>query len=163
MNREKFVIHECTMGAKYLIDQGVKKEDIYREWTSYDTIANAFFSLLHFVVPMGIKEFAVITSDFHMPRAREIFRWIYSMWSEKMGESGFEIDYLEVKSDNLDSEIIDARKNREARSLMQLKGTIERVNMWSDFHRWFYVDHQAYNCNFDMPKEKIDQHTSNTY
>jgi hypothetical protein len=43
------------MGAKYLIDRGVAKEDVYREWTSYDTIANAFFGMLHFAVPLGIK------------------------------------------------------------------------------------------------------------
>ena len=161
MNREKFVIHECTMGAKYLIDHGVNKEDIYREWTSYDTIANAFFGLLHFVVPLGIEDFVVITSDFHMPRAKEIFKWIFSMWNE--GHNSYEIGFLEVKSDNLDSEIIDARRTREARSLFQLKGTMEVVNTWDDFHRWFYVDHQAYNCNFEMPKEKIDIRTSNSY
>lgn len=173
MNKEKFVIHECTMGAKYLIDHGVDKEDIYREWSSYDTIANAFYGLLHFVVPLGIREFVVITSDFHMPRAKEIFKWIFSMWyvgklANSMGsdagvDGGFEIDFMEVRSDSLDSEIIDSRRNREARSLLQLKGTIERVNTWSDFHRWFYTDHQAYNCNFDMPKEKIDPHTRNSY
>jgi hypothetical protein len=164
-NREKFVIHESTMGAKYLIEHGVAKDDIYREWASYDTIANAFFSLLHFVVPLKITSFIVITSDFHMPRAKEIFQWIYSMWTVGAvgDDGGFKIDYLQVNSDNLDNEIVDARKGREARSLIQLKNTIQRVSEWSDFHRWFYVDHQAYNCNFDMPKEKIDRHTSNSY
>ena len=159
LNREKFVIHECTMGAKYLIDRGVAKEDIYREWTSYDTIANAFFGLLHFAVPLGIKKFLVITSDFHMPRSREIFKWIFGLWQS----CRFEIDFAEVSSKYLDNEIIEARSSREQRSLDRLLKTVEEIDTWDKLHQWFYRDHQAYNSNFDEPREKIDPQTVSSY
>lgn len=162
LNREKFVIHESTMGAKYLIDRGVSKEDIYREWTSYDTIANAMFGLLHFIGPMEIDRFLVITSDFHMPRSREIFKWIFGLHSRRSGKE-YKIDFVDVSSKYLDNEIVEARSARERRSLERLIGTIEKIQTWKDFHRWFYLDHQAYNCNFEGPRERIDLKTSQSY
>jgi len=161
-NREHFVIHESTMGAKYLIDRGVKSSDLYREWGSYDTIANGFFSLLNFGIPLNLNDFLVITSDFHMPRAREIFNWIYRLWGEKTGQE-YQIDYLEVSSRYLDNDLIEARSNREQRSHQTLLKTIEQITTWEQFHNWFYQDHQAYNCNFGKVKEKIDIRTSQTY
>lgn len=168
MNRERFVIHESTMGAKYLLDRGVNSNDLYREWASYDTIANGFFSLLNFTIPLKIENFLVITSDFHMPRTREIFKWIYGLWFNHFSslddeQPEYQIDFLEVSSRYLDSEIIDARSARELRSLQSLKQTIEKINTWSKFHDWFYREHQAYNCEFGQVRERIDSRTSDSY
>tara|TARA_R100001163_G_scaffold65473_2_gene62757 strand:- start:5148 stop:5933 length:786 start_codon:yes stop_codon:yes gene_type:complete len=166
-NKENFVIHESTMGAKYLIDRGVNPDDISREWASYDTIANAFFGLLNFAIPLDLTDFVVITSDFHMPRAKAIFKWIFGLWSDKInGDTNHNmhnIKFLEVSSKYLDDDIIEARSKREARSLDRLKTTIKEINTWYKFHDWFYSDHQAYNCRFNSPREQIDSHTSASY
>lgn len=164
INREKFVIHESTMGAKYLLDKGVDSEDLYREWASYDTIANGFFSLLNFVIPLKIKNVLVITSDFHMPRSETIFRWIYKLWSLSTNNSDkCDLDFLEVSTKYLDNEIIQARADREKRSLITFHQIINKINSLYDFHIWFYKEHQAYNCNFNDQKEIIDHITSKSY
>lgn len=158
LNRGRFVIHESTMGAKYLIDQGINPDDIYREWASYDTIANGFFSLLNFTIPLKIQNVLVITSDFHMPRSKAIFEWIYGLWSDQVT-----LDFLEVSTKYLDTEIIDSRSKREARSLHNLQNTINLIDTWSKLHNWFYTEHQAYNCRFGKPREKIDDETRKSY
>lgn len=167
LNREKFVIHESTMGAKYLIDLGVDPGDLYREWGSYDTIANGFFSLLNFVIPLGINKLLVITSDFHLPRSEAIFNWVYGLWNKSIlshhQQRPVDLDFLEVSTKYLDNEIIEARANREERSLITLKQIIERIDTLEKFHHWFYREHQAYNCNFNGSKERIDQTTAKSY
>jgi len=174
MNREKFVIHESTMGAKYLIDRGVDKCDLYREWASYDTIANAFYSLLNFVIPLRLKKILVITSDFHMDRSKYIFEWLYQLWSVGAGgggdgngsvDDGVQLSFLPVKTDHLDTDIIEARAGREARSLVNLKETTARMDTFEDFHGWFYREHQAYNCDFEKSPhdEDIDDNTRRSY
>lgn len=160
LNRGKFVIHESTMGAKYLVDRGINPDDIYREWASYDTIANGFFSLLNFTIPLKIKEVLVITSDFHMPRSRAVFEWIYRLWKS---EEGIKLDFLEVNTKYLDTEIIESRSKREERSLRNLQNTIELIDTWSKLHDWFYREHQAYNCRFGQITEKIDEVTRKSY
>lgn len=162
LNRDKFVIHESTMGAKYLLDKGVKAEDLYREWGSYDTIANGFFSLLNFVIPMGIKSVLVITSDFHMPRSEAIFKWIYKLWTNN-NNMKCELGFLEVSTKYLDNEIIQARSDREKRSLITFHQIMDKIKTMKDFHCWFYKEHQAYNCNFNSEKEQIDHMTSKSY
>jgi len=170
LNKEKFVLHESTMGARYLIDQGVLPADLYREWASYDTIANGFFSLVNFVIPLGINRILVITSDFHIERSRAIFDWIYGLWSDFSGSVcsddrlGVEISYLPVSSSYLDQDIIQARADREMRSLEHLQTVIRRVTDWQAFHEWFYQEHKAYNCQFDDEKsEKIDHIVAQSY
>jgi len=164
LNRENYVIHESTMGAKYLLDLGVHPDDLYREWASYDTIANGYFSLLNFVFPMDIKSVLVITSDFHMPRSKAIFEWIYSLWSKSTNQP-ISLDFLEVSTKYLDNEIIEARTIRENRSLHNLQNsTMKKINTWIDFHSWFYREHQAYNCRFEQnSQENIDPKIRETY
>jgi len=158
INREKYVIHESTMGAKYLLDKGVKSEDLYREWGSYDTIANGFFSLLNFVIPLSIKSVLIITSDFHMPRSQAIFEWIYKLWRYEC-----KLEFVEVSTKYLDNEIMQARTDREKRSLVTFHQVMNKIKTIQDFHCWFYREHQAYNCNFNNDKEEIDQITSKSY
>jgi uncharacterized SAM-binding protein YcdF (DUF218 family) len=50
-----------------------------QEVSSFDTVGNAYFSLMIHVVPAGWRRLAVVTSDFHMPRSRALFADIYSM------------------------------------------------------------------------------------
>ena len=44
------------------------------ETASYDTIGNAYFSLVIHVLPRNFRELLVITSAFHMPRNRSRLR-----------------------------------------------------------------------------------------
>ena len=41
-----------------------------QEWSSYDTIGNAYFSLTQHVVPRAWSNVVVVTNEFHLPRTR---------------------------------------------------------------------------------------------
>lgn len=163
LNSLKYVIHESTVCAKYLLEAGVDSSDLMREWSSYDTIANAFFTLTNYVLPMNLDHVLVITSDFHMPRTMAIFNWIYNLDSADSTTSNCHVDFLSVKC--TDSHIIKARIEREKRSLATLQPTINRIKTLKDFHQWFFNDHKAYNCDLiiDPHPMPLDEITKATY
>ncbi len=71
------VIHESKSCSNYLIKSGFDPKRIKREWSSYDTIANGFFACTNFIIPLKIKDFVLITSEFHMERSKVIFNFFY--------------------------------------------------------------------------------------
>ena len=62
-----------------VIVQGVPPSHIYKEWASYDTIANAYFALVWHTIPRQWRNLLVLTSDFHMPRSALAFAWLFSL------------------------------------------------------------------------------------
>ena len=69
----------CRIMSDYLINNGLNPEKVLTEICSYDTIGNAYFSRLLFAEPFNLSSLLVLTSEFHMPRTRAIFEWIYSL------------------------------------------------------------------------------------
>jgi uncharacterized SAM-binding protein YcdF (DUF218 family) len=157
LNLLGFVMHESSVCAKYLLQNGVDKNDLMKEWASYDTIANSFFSLVNYAIPMGISSAIVITSDFHIDRAKAIFDWIYSM-----ANSGIKLEYLSVDSNDLDMEIIQSRKKREKQSLEALQDKIKKIRNIKDFHKWFFTEHKAYNIESN-PESNITEIIKKSY
>ena len=47
-----------------IINLGVCPNMIYKEWSSYDTIANGFFAFTNFIIPLKQKNIILITSEF---------------------------------------------------------------------------------------------------
>ena len=143
-NEQGFVIHESTECVNYLIQRNIKPTNILREWSSYDTIANSFFSLTnHLWCKENWKNIAIITSEFHLPRAKEIFDWIYNLDSPMCRE--YNLTYFSVTDVGLNEDMLKERKKREKNSrlnIIKLKQTITSV---SDFHQWLYKEHNAYN------------------
>lgn len=159
LNKQGYVIHESTMGAKYLIENGVDPNHIKREWASYDTIANAFFSLTCFVIPkkeQKIKELLIITSDFHMKRTILIFKWLYSMW-----DTNIKLNFLSVKTTDMKEELYQARSQKEEHSITNLLNIIKNIKNLEQFIDWFYQDHKAYNCDFAKNLHYADNTTIN--
>ncbi len=77
-----FPIFESVAAAQYLINHVVNPDAILTETSSYDTVGNAYFSRVIHVEPGGFKRLRVITSNFHMPRTKAIFQWMYSLNSQ---------------------------------------------------------------------------------
>lgn len=142
LNDSGYVIYESTACAEYLIRKGVIPRDIYREWSSYDTIGNGFFSFMNYIVPRKIDRALVITSDFHMPRSRMIFNWMKDLF-----EVDIDLSFINVSDDGLDENIIAIRKEREEKSIDTLSKNITKINTLDKFHRWFYEVHKAYCSN----------------
>jgi hypothetical protein len=105
LDNNGYALHEATMCASYLIGRGVPPPAIMKEISSYDTIGNAYFSLVIHAIPAGWRHIAVVTSkhcacssraahssmhafnrrgcavagDFHMPRTQQLFTDIYGL------------------------------------------------------------------------------------
>ena len=143
LNKKKFTIHESTSCSEYLINLGVNPKKIYKEWSSYDTIANGFFSFTNFIIPLKLKNIILITSSFHMNRSKLIFEWFKNIFN-----SNVEIIFIEASDENINTDIINLRTKREIKSSENLK-TIE------DVHKWFFTEHKAYCSNSELIRENI--------
>ena len=140
LNIHKHVIHESRSCSNYLINKGFNAKRIKREWSSYDTIANGFFSFLNFIVPLKLEECVLVTSEFHMERTKEIFNFFC-----KLFKSDVKVQYI-CSENEMDEELLQIRKEREKKSLDSFKNTIvSRINTIQEFMEWFYIEHNAYN------------------
>ena len=79
----------------------MRKETIYCERNSRDTVGDAIFSRLYAYERFNFNKLTVITSDYHLSRTKEIFKFIYN--------SSLELEFFGTKTDkkslNLNSEI----------------------------------------------------------
>lgn len=159
LNKSKYVIHESTSCSEYLIKLGVKPNMIYKEWSSYDTIANGYFGFSNYILPLKLKSIILITSNFHIERSKEIFEWIKKIFDYKIN-----IRYLSVTDKDLDENIIKVRNIREKDSLLKLKKyLINKIANVKDFHKWFFTEHNAYCSNSELIRKKSKKDIQKSY
>ena len=91
-----------------------------------------------------------------MKRTKAIFDWVYSLDDE------YNISYHNVSDLELDENIINARKIREANSVKNVLKLKETINTMQKFHQWLYTEHNAYN-NVMCSKDDISEECKNTY
>ena len=150
-NTSGFVVHESTECVNYLLQNGIEKDNIYREWSSYDTIANAFFSLTtHIWCKNNIKGVGIVTSEFHMERTKSIFEWIYNLKSNM--DKKYDLYNYSVSDFGLGEDMLKCRNERERDSLTNILKLKERIHTIDDFSKWLYTEHNAYNNNFISPE-----------
>ena len=65
---------------------GVAAQDIYLESLSDDTIGNAFYARTMHADPSRWHRLVVVTSEFQMPRAVAIYRWVFSLAPQPAGK-----------------------------------------------------------------------------
>jgi hypothetical protein len=122
---------------------------IYKEWSSYDTIANGFFAFTNFIIPLKLKNIILITSKFHIERSSLIFEW-----QKHLFDKDINIIYKSSKNSNLNNDILESRLEREKSSINNLKNTIiPRINTLELFHKWFYTEHRAYCCMSELTRK----------
>ncbi len=160
INKSGYIVHESTSCSEYLIGLGVKPTDIYKEWSSYDTIANGFFGFTHFILPLNLSSILLITSEFHMARSKEIFEWMKSCFEKEI-----EINYLSSSNHQIDKEILESRTEREKKSLENLKkNVIINCNTLEKFHKWFFTEHKAYCSNSEIIRTcEVNEHERKSY
>jgi len=160
LNKKKFAIHESTSCSEYLISLGVSSNKIFKEWSSYDTIANAFFSFLNFIIPLELKKIVLITSDFHITRTKVIFDWIKTIFKININ-----IIFLSVSDESFDKNIINKRIKREKNSTINLiKNVINKINNKEKLFKWFYTEHKAYCSNSELiRKNEISEGEKKSY
>jgi hypothetical protein len=136
-----FPIAESAAGARYLMSRGIEPAQIRVENASFDTIGNAYLSKLIHVDPPGWRRLLVITSEFHMPRSREIFEWVYGF------EAGrYALTFAASPNRGLSEEALRSREDKEARGLAGVRRQRERIRGLRDLHEWFFTEHRAYSA-----------------
>lgn len=156
LNKLNYVIHESTSCAMYLVENGVNEYHIMREWSSFDTIANGLYCLTNFIIPLEMKNFDLITSNFHMPRSKLIFDYFIQFAKQKV-----EINYINVDDNIIPEEILIERNKREEKSFKNFKKIIKTKTNLHDFIEWFYNEHNAYKAI--VTYYPMDNKMKNTY
>ena len=142
LNESNYVIHESSSCALYLTQYGnIESKNIYREWSSYDTIANGYYAYLNYIQPLDIKEFTLITSEFHMSRAKVIFDYFNSI----LFQDQLNIHFIETPNNEMEEGVLKERWEREHKSKLNFqKNIVQEKRTISDFTKWFYEEHGAY-------------------
>jgi len=138
-NNAGFVIHESTACALYVHNSGVDKQDILREWASYDTIANGFYAFLNYIIPLNIKHIAIVTSKFHMKRSTVIFKYFQTIF-----KLDIQFDFHTSSNLNMSMDQLEIRNKREEESLQQFIKLTQNIKTVAQFTQWFYTEHNAY-------------------
>jgi hypothetical protein len=143
-DKDGFPIFESVAAAKYLLARGISEDKILFETCSYDTIGNAFFSKVIHVDPRGLKNLLIITSAFHMPRVKTVFKWIYGLES---ATRLYDLSFEEVSDEGIPRNILRPRLNKELKSLDKLKITKKNIKSLTQFHEWMFTQHNAYSVS----------------
>jgi uncharacterized SAM-binding protein YcdF (DUF218 family) len=144
LNDTGFTIHECDTLCEYLIKKGIPSEIIFKEWTSYDTIGNAYFSKLLLIDTYTWYDMVIVTSDFHFERSKNIFEYIFR-------DDKYKLKYVSC-SYNGNHPYLKNRIKKEEKSLEDFKKTC--IIFKDNFHDFIYKKHQ---CYVSKPNEKIIQ------
>jgi len=115
LNERGLPVWESEASALYLIsNHEMPTKKIFMETSSYDTIGSAYFARTSFCQVFGWKKLLIITSQFHMPRSRAVFDWVFNApATEGAVNPGYELLYLESQNTGLDEDILNARLERE--------------------------------------------------
>ena len=141
LTKEGFPIFEARAAAAYLASRGVDPRQLLTEISSYDTIGNAYYSRLLFAEPMALHKLLVITSEFHLPRTRMAFEWVYGLLPQTIE---YQLDFESVPDQGLSPQALNARKTSEQISLEKLRMTQDTITTLASFQTWFYTEHSAY-------------------
>lgn len=158
LDKSGLQIKECVAMADYLVKHGINKKRIFVDKFSDDTIGNGYFSRLFFADPFNFKKILVITSNHHMPRVKAIFEWIYSLTPKK---NQYHLDFISVSDVGIDSAVIQARVQKEKRSLRNILILRKKVKTLKDFHRWLFTQHAVY--AYGLKIKKVSPKTLKTY
>jgi hypothetical protein len=138
---------EATAGARHLIKQGVPAAAILKETQSFDTVGNALFGLTTHAAPRGWGSLAVVTSAFHMARARALFGAVFGLASPafRPGLSPYALAYYAASDDGVASaEALAARREREEASIATFEAATASLDSLAAFHAWVHATHLCY-------------------
>ena len=135
-------LYDSVVARDYLTKElGIDPRRVMAESNSRDTIGDGYFSRKMFAEPLGARRLHIITSDFHLPRVREIFSWAYNMGAKR---DQYQLTFEGVSDIGLDQEMIAARIEKEQSRIEHLQGTKSRVSTMDQLTKWLYTEHAAY-------------------
>ena len=88
---------ESTICAEYLLEQhGVSPDRVLKEWSSHDTVGNAYYVAAQHAVPRRWRTITVVTSEFHLPRSKVLHDWVYGL-EGALGAAWVRVSVLELR------------------------------------------------------------------
>lgn len=158
LDENGFPIFESIAAARYLINHGINPKIVLAETSSYDTIGNAYFSRVIHVEPRVFRRLLIITSEFHMARTKAIFEWMYSLDDQ---DGKYHLTFDTVSDIDISADALQARVEREARSLKQFLKDTANIHSLRDCHQWLFTGHAAYSLS--STPTKVTDKSLNTY
>ena len=150
INKMGFPVNESVKMGELLIKSGINKSRILTERWSHDTIGNAYFTRLIHIDQLNLKKLLIITSEFHMPRSKAIFKWIFGL--NNYFFKPYKLDFVSVSDSKINSKIISYRIEKEQKSLLKLLETKKNINNLKQLHKWLFNKHGAYTLKFIRDK-----------
>ncbi|MCK4521601.1 MAG: YdcF family protein [Nanoarchaeota archaeon] len=74
---KNYSFSEAGVMKQHLVKKGIPEHNILTEDLSTDTIENAYFSRVVHIDPMRAKKILIVTSEFHIKRAKSLFKWVF--------------------------------------------------------------------------------------
>ena len=111
-------ITEAQAMKDYLIKKGILKKNIFLENKSKDTISNAYYSKKIYFIPKKEKEAKIITSEFHLPRVKYIFKKVFG--------KDYKFQYIAISS-NLNKKSAGKVQQRQKELLKKTKEILEKM------------------------------------
>ncbi len=84
-------VTEAKIMKDYLVSKGIDKKNIFLEEKSMDTISNAYYAKTEYFLPENENKGLIITSDYHLPRSKAIFKKIFG--------KNYQLDFIGVSTD----------------------------------------------------------------
>jgi len=155
---------EASASAGYIVKKfpGVNPKDILQETTSYDTIGNAYFARAQICDQMPWENIWVVTSDFHAPRSKTIFDWVFS--ADGGSKKNYRMTYVSTDNVGLTEVEVSARVKREARSMQNVYKLAKKYPTMRDIALFLLRDHNMYSVEGLFKEgEKVSEDVKKSY
>ena len=147
-------IWESTACASYILSKNknatapymIPQKSVFVETSSYDTIGNAYFARTSHTEFNGWKKLLIITNEFHMARTRKIFDWVFSVPTNIKPISPYDLYYLESPNIGMASEVVKARKEREASSSKSVDNLSKKYFTLQGIYEFLTQEHSLYSA-----------------
>jgi uncharacterized SAM-binding protein YcdF (DUF218 family) len=149
LDESRFPVFESVSAAHYLINQGCQPERILVDTWSLDTIGNAFFARVVHCEPRRLKHLLVVTSDFHMLRTHTIFEWVFTL---RPCPVPFQLTFQAVRDTGMSKDALESRHQKEEEALKSLALTMKRITSMEAFHKFLFIEHNAYRAG-QLPRD----------
>jgi uncharacterized SAM-binding protein YcdF (DUF218 family) len=133
---------ECNAGARFLLALGFPAERLWTESSSYDTIGNAYFCRTIHTDPRSLRELLIVNSEFHMPRTRAIFDWVFGLPGNTL--EPYRVSYEETPNEGLSEEAVAGRVKKEEAGIESVRRLKAEITTLAQLHQFLYSRHDAY-------------------
>lgn len=163
-NKMGYPLDDAVVYAKELLRKGVKREHLRIENCSMETLGSAYFLRVLHVEPLKIKKITIITSEFHMPRTKCVFDWIFSLPTDDNktpAKKNISIHYIGTKNIGINKKDLSERIIKENQGIERINLLKNKIRNISDFNQWLFEEHAAYGIG--IPLYNISASTKKTY